>query len=382
MPSPLSRDCCQTTNMAACFEHVQESCGSMDVKVGDLLVGKRCNWLVESLLACGTCSQVFQVRAVEETGYSAAHGCWTAALKVFRKGNNYESAAQNEVHIREDLSDGGEALADCIGKVLGAVCNVQYLTDSWLVYRLNVHRKYSRITIIFPWFPPLFNIVANYPTPRGKEPIPSPSNPQHIPPVDTDDTVGACIFKLQFTMLWWQMTLKSLKKPPFAGPFPSVLQLMDHFHHNQHVCLVYEKLAYNLHHVLLRNSNKGSLPLGIIQKLSEHLLRSLQHFARKGIVHGDVKPGNIMWNASRGVFQLIDFGLSFYEGKQVEVNVINTPIDATCWWVLDTPPWATCGASFRRLVIRYTYLLLAATDSLQPMSDPFWEAVAFLPYYM
>lgn len=34
------------------------------------------------------------------------------------------------------------------------------------------------------------------------------------------------------------------------------------------------------------------------------------------VVHGDIKMSNIMWNANRGMFQLVDFALSFVQGSQ------------------------------------------------------------------
>lgn len=39
--------------------------------------------------------------------------------------------------------------------------------------------------------------------------------------------------------------------------------------------------------------------------------RALQHLHDKGVVHGDLKPPNILWDADSATFKLIDFGVSF-----------------------------------------------------------------------
>lgn len=39
--------------------------------------------------------------------------------------------------------------------------------------------------------------------------------------------------------------------------------------------------------------------------------RAVQHLHDKGVVHGDLKPPNILWDADSATFKLIDFGVSF-----------------------------------------------------------------------
>ena len=92
--------------------------------------------------------------------------------------------------------------------------------------------------------------------------------------------------------------------------------LIDYFSFKGVMHLVFGRLDCNLHHILLKNSNKG-LPLYIVKQCARHILEALRFLAANMVVHGDVKMSNIMWNANRGLFQLVDFALSFEKENQV-----------------------------------------------------------------
>lgn len=92
------------------------------IKVGDVLIGNHCNWQVESFLARGTCSQVFQVKSVG--GVLHKERWLTAAVKVFKEGKSYDSSAWNEVNIQRNLTNDAEVFPDCIGK--DQRCSVLY----------------------------------------------------------------------------------------------------------------------------------------------------------------------------------------------------------------------------------------------------------------
>ena len=92
--------------------------------------------------------------------------------------------------------------------------------------------------------------------------------------------------------------------------------MIDYFSFKGVMHLVFDRLDCNLHHILLKNSNKG-LPLYIVKQCARHILEALRFLAANMVVHGDVKMSNIMWNANRGIFQLVDFALSFAKENQV-----------------------------------------------------------------
>ena len=92
--------------------------------------------------------------------------------------------------------------------------------------------------------------------------------------------------------------------------------LIDYFSFKGVMHLVFDRLDCNLHHILLKNSHKG-LSLYTVKQCARHILEALRFLAANMVVHGDVKMSNIMWNANRGLFQLVDFALSFEKENQV-----------------------------------------------------------------
>ena len=98
--------------------------------------------------------------------------------------------------------------------------------------------------------------------------------------------------------------------------FSFLVQLLDYFSYKGQKFLSFERLSCTLHHILLKNSNKA-LPLFIIKECACHILSGLDFLTTHRVVHGDIKMSNIMWNADKGAFQLVDFGFSFHEGNQV-----------------------------------------------------------------
>lgn len=60
-----------------------------------------------------------------------------------------------------------------------------------------------------------------------------------------------------------------------------------------------------------RNSSRTNrLEDGVIRTILRDIVRGLEYCHSKGIIHCDVKPGNVLFNTSRFRFQLADFGLA------------------------------------------------------------------------
>lgn len=66
------------------------------------------------------------------------------------------------------------------------------------------------------------------------------------------------------------------------------------------------------------------LPLGIIKVIAKDIFSALQHCHESGILHRDLKPGNLLVS-SNGVIKLCDFGIA----KHVAANDSQPPIEPT-----------------------------------------------------
>ena len=87
------------------------------------------------------------------------------------------------------------------------------------------------------------------------------------------------------------------------------------------------------------------LPLPLIRTIFQDILRGLHHIHSIGIIHADIKPGNILLS-SRGFFQLADFGLA-----QLQTPVV---VEASA-----SPPVAVAATGMCTLPYRPPELLFA-----------------------
>ena len=59
----------------------------------------------------------------------------------------------------------------------------------------------------------------------------------------------------------------------------------------------------------------GRCPLPALHGLARRLLAGVAELHRVGLVHGDIKPGNILWSAEQADIKLCDLGLSFWDSE-------------------------------------------------------------------
>ena len=57
--------------------------------------------------------------------------------------------------------------------------------------------------------------------------------------------------------------------------------------------------------------------LFLLQRIGYQLLHALGHAHKKGVVHSDVKPDNILYNTKTGWTKIVDFGLSHWAEMDV-----------------------------------------------------------------
>ncbi|XP_041863191.1 serine/threonine-protein kinase Kist [Melanotaenia boesemani] len=95
-------------------------------------------------------------------------------------------------------------------------------------------------------------------------------------------------------------------------------------------CLLLELLDVSVSELLVRcnSGTQAGRPqqghsMWLVQHCARDILEALAFLHKKGYVHADLKPRNILWSADDECFKLIDFGLSFKQGNQ-DVKYIQT----------------------------------------------------------
>ncbi len=92
------------------------------------------------------------------------------------------------------------------------------------------------------------------------------------------------------------------------------IHLIDTFEYRNHVCMVFEALSMNLREVVKKFGRGVGINLDAVQTYSHQLLTALKLLRTCGILHADIKPDNILVNASHSQVKLCDLGSAMYAG--------------------------------------------------------------------
>lgn len=85
------------------------------------------------------------------------------------------------------------------------------------------------------------------------------------------------------------------------------IRLLAHFMHRGHLCLVFEPMAMDLRKVIKKFGSVG-LSIRAVRSYAKQLLVALKHLKKCMILHGDIKPDNIVTSGDSSVVKICDFG--------------------------------------------------------------------------
>lgn len=136
--------------------------------------------------------------------------------------------------------------------------------------------------------------------------------------------------------------LKWLRQQQPAEADKYIVRCLDTFVHADHPCLVLEYLSGDLGRILKARrrdlarhpSTTLSRPTVLLQChfLCAQLFPALQFLREHGIIHGDVKPDNIMFTHGSGRIKLIDFGFALANPEQRDLGVYPYELLQTRWY--------------------------------------------------
>jgi len=119
----------------------------------------------------------------------------------------------------------------------------------------------------------------------------------------------------------------------FQDPRNNVVSCYAYLTYRGMHCLVLELLDVNIRQIIFQNNRQGLSPWAV-SKFAKDVFAGLQSLHKANLVHGDLKPANILWSGQDGVFKCIDFGLSYSTAEddihQIQSSGYRSP-EAAAW---------------------------------------------------
>lgn len=135
---------------------------------------------------------------------------------------------------------------------------------------------------------------------------------------------------------------------------PGVIEVLDFVHSIERCALVVEDFGAHALNIAFRDAQPSptlALEIGLA------VVDALDQVHRRGVIHKDINPSNIVWNAERRVVKLIDFGISTLARRQATQRAAPSELEGTLPYLA---PEQT-GRIARELDYRADYYALGAT---------------------
>jgi len=94
------------------------------------------------------------------------------------------------------------------------------------------------------------------------------------------------------------------------------------FIHKGHLCMVFELLKCDLRTALQKYGQGRGLPLQTVSQYSRQIFLALRALRRLKIIHGDLKPDNVLMSMNKTEVQLCDFGSAMEVGEEVNTAYV------------------------------------------------------------
>ena len=98
-----------------------------------------------------------------------------------------------------------------------------------------------------------------------------------------------------------------------------------------HDAAVFEDIPYiamdfiSGHSMALRLRRREYITVGECIRISRSVLSALIETHNRGVIHGDIKPANIMYDDHEQTYIVTDFGAAYSEGKRGDNAIVGTP---------------------------------------------------------
>jgi len=110
------------------------------------------------------------------------------------------------------------------------------------------------------------------------------------------------------------------KQDPEAAAYIMLLAGSETFQHMGHLCMVFELQRCDLRSALQKYGQGRGLPLQTVAQYSKQIFFALRALRKLSLIHGDLKPDNLLMSMAKTEVKLCDFGSAMDVAERV-----NTP---------------------------------------------------------